>query len=91
VPVSVLDKSGKFVADLNKQDFQVLVDGKTVEITSFDAVKENSPPAAGNSGPTLVTRTTLPPNTFRNISEFSASQSSERLSSGSRIPYPPIL
>lgn len=70
VPASALDKSGHFVSDLDARDFHLLVDGKPVEIASFDAVKESSFPSAGNQG----TRAAPPPNTFRNISEFSASQ-----------------
>ena len=70
VPVSALDKSGNFVADLSAHDFQIFVDGKSVEVASFDAVREMSPPSAGKPG----LPTALHPQTFRNISEFSASQ-----------------
>lgn len=70
VPVSALDKSGNFVPGLGASDFQVLVDGKPVEIKNFDAISGGPPPSTVNPGPS----TALPPNTFRNISEFSASQ-----------------
>ena len=72
VPVSALDKSGHFVSGLSARDFQILVDGKPVQIASFDAVSESSPPPAANPGASAA----LLPNTFRNISEFSASQPS---------------
>ena len=70
VPVSALDKSGKFVPDLSAHDFQIFVDGKPVEITSFDAITEGLVPSAGSGS----TSAALPPNTYRNISEFSARQ-----------------
>lgn len=70
VPVSVLDRSGSFVRDLNAHDFQILVDGKPIEIASFDAVKAVSPPSGENPSASAA----LPSKTFRNISEFSASQ-----------------
>jgi hypothetical protein len=50
VPVSALDKSGNFVADLSAHDFQIFVDGQAVEVASFDAVREVSPPSARNPG-----------------------------------------
>lgn len=69
VPVSALDKSGNFLSGLSASDFQILVDGKPVEIKNFDAITEGMP-LPGN----LSASAALPPNTFRNISEFSASQ-----------------
>jgi len=70
VPVSAPDKSGHFVGGLGVHDFQILVDGKPVEIASFDAVTENAPSSSVGSQVTA----SLPPNTFRNISELSSSQ-----------------
>jgi hypothetical protein len=60
VPVSALDKSGNFVADLSAHDFQIFVDGQAVEVASFDAVREVSPPSARNPGPLAA----LPPIPF---------------------------
>lgn len=68
VPVSALDKAGNFVSGLSAQDFQIHVDGMPIEIKNFDVVTKTSISSAGN------TTAPLPPNTFRNISEFSASQ-----------------
>lgn len=70
VPVSAVDKSGHFVSNLTARDFQVHVDGKPVDIKSFDALTEASPQASGGS----AAAEPLPPGTFRNISDFSASQ-----------------
>src|SRR5215472_8130699 len=70
VPVSAVDKSGHFVSNLTARDFQVHVDGKPVDIKSFDALTEASPQASGGS----PAAEPLPPGTFRNISDFSASQ-----------------
>lgn len=70
VPVSAMDKSGHFVSGLTTRDFQIHVDGKPVDIKSFDAVTEASPQASGSPAATGP----LPPGTFRNISEFSASR-----------------
>jgi VWFA-related protein len=68
VPVSALDKSGHFVSGLSARNFQILVDGKPVELRSFDAITEDSIPFAP------VADIALPPNTFRNISVSSVSQ-----------------
>jgi VWFA-related protein len=70
VPVSALDKSGHFVPGLGARDFQILVDGKPVEIRSFDAITEGASVRAGSS----EAKAAVPPNTFRNISESSFSQ-----------------
>lgn len=70
VPVSALDKSGNFVSGLGASDFQILVDGKPVEIKNFDVIGGGPPLPAGDPGRS----TALPLNTFRNISDFSASQ-----------------
>src|SRR5690242_8116780 len=70
VPVSAVDKSGHFVSGLGAHDFQILVDGRRIEIKSFDAISESPSRSSANLSPGGP----LPPNTFRNISEFSASQ-----------------
>ena len=69
VPVSAMDKSGHFVSGMIASDFKILVDGKPVEIASFDMVTEAAAPSAS-----AETSASLPPHTFRNISEASASQ-----------------
>jgi len=46
VEVYVTDKEGKRVQGLTQDDFQVLEDGKAVEITNFYAVSEGKVPAA---------------------------------------------
>jgi VWFA-related protein len=58
VDVYATDKSGNRVTDLQKGDFQVLEDGKPVEITNFEAVKnprartgEAAPPPASAPAP----------------------------------------
>ncbi len=71
VPASPLDKSGHFISDLGARDFQILVDGKPVEISHFDVVTETSP----QSPPGSPVEPSLPPDTFRNISIASSSQS----------------
>jgi VWFA-related protein len=71
VPVSALDKSDQFVADLSASDFQLLVDGKPVEISNFDAVTKNSLQTAVASESNLAAAS---PNTFHNISESSGTQ-----------------
>src|SRR6266446_3855902 len=71
VPVSPLDKSGHFIPNLGAKDFQILVDGKPVEISHFDMVTESSAPSPRGS----TVDPSPPPNTFRNIPESSASQS----------------
>ena len=70
VPVSALDRSGNFISGLSVRDFQILVDGRPVEIASFDEITGGSLPSPEN----LRGSAALPPNSFRNISEFSASQ-----------------
>jgi VWFA-related protein len=70
VPVSPVDGSGHFVSGLSARDFEILVDGKPVEIAHFDLTTESSPETVA-SPPTSVR---LPANTFRNISESTASQ-----------------
>lgn len=45
--VIVTDKGGKPIPDLRKEDFEVLEDGKPVEVTNFYA--ENGQPAAGDA------------------------------------------
>jgi len=71
VPVSPLDKSGHFISGLNAKDFQILVEGKPVELSGFDVVTEGAP----TSPPTSPAEPPLPPNVFRNIPGTSASQS----------------
>ncbi|MEA2560257.1 MAG: hypothetical protein QOH06_1761 [Acidobacteriota bacterium] len=51
--VVVTDKKGKSVAGLQREDFQVLEDGKPVEITNFYAETAGSGPA-GSEGPRSV-------------------------------------
>jgi VWFA-related protein len=48
--VIVTDRGGKPIPDLRKEDFEVLEDGKPVELTNFYA--ESSPPGAGEAGGT---------------------------------------
>ena len=71
VPVSPLDKSGRFIPGLVAKDFQILVDGKPVELSSFDIVTEGPP----KSHPVSLGEPPLPPNVFRNIPGTMASQS----------------
>ena len=40
VPVAVLDKSGKFISDLRREDFRLFEDGVEQEITHFKKVEE---------------------------------------------------
>lgn len=40
VPVSVLDRGGRFVSDLTKQDFKIFEDGKEQEIEYFGAAEQ---------------------------------------------------
>lgn len=70
VPVSALDKSGDFVPGLTAHDFQISVDGKPVESKSFDVGTGDSPSYTASQSESAA----LPPNTFRNISEFSSGQ-----------------
>jgi VWFA-related protein len=51
--VIVTDKKGKLVPDLQKEDFEVLEDGKPVEVTNFYA-ENNQPAAGGNEGKTAA-------------------------------------
>ncbi len=52
VEVYVTDKAGNRVADLRKGDFELLEDGKRVEISNFETVTGGQPsrPAAGPAG-----------------------------------------
>ncbi len=70
VPVGVVDKLGHPISGLSMREFHIVVDGKPVEIASFDATSEGLPPSAGSPAPSGPS----PPNTFRNITESSASQ-----------------
>lgn len=40
VPVTVLDRDGRYVTNLKKEDFQIFEDGVEQEITHFEAVEE---------------------------------------------------
>jgi len=68
--VSVVDKSGHPVSGFNMHEFHIVVDGKPVEIANFDATSGGLLLSAESPAPSAPP----PPNTFRNISEFSASQ-----------------
>lgn len=61
VDVVVLDKDGKPVSGLKKEDFRVFEDGKPQTVNYF----ESAFPASGAAA--TVTHTPLPPNTFTNI------------------------
>ena len=70
VPVSLADKAGHFVPGLRVSDFQILVDGKPVEISHFDVITEGET----QSVPSSPTSAALPLILFSNISETSARQ-----------------
>lgn len=70
VPVSPIDKAGHFVPGLSVSNFQILVDGKSVEISHFDVTTESAP----QSVPSSPMSGASPANLFRNISETSATQ-----------------
>jgi VWFA-related protein len=70
VPVSPLDKSDRFVSGLSVQDFQILVDGKPVRISSFDIVTEDSPPPSPKETARIAARKFV-----SNISDRTVSQS----------------
>lgn len=40
VPAVVLDRSGKFISDLSKQEFTIFEDGKRQEVSFFTAIKQ---------------------------------------------------
>lgn len=64
VPVSVLNKSGKPVLGLTRDDFQLFFDGRPAAIGSFRAVNA-APPAASSAATRRVPA--LPPNVFVNV------------------------
>jgi Ca-activated chloride channel family protein len=40
IPAVVLDRAGRFIADLGQTDFQVFEDGKRQEVSFFSAIKQ---------------------------------------------------
>ena len=51
VDVYATDKSGDRVTDLRKGDFQILEDGKPVEVTNFEVVEGRPPATKGTQAP----------------------------------------
>lgn len=50
-PVNVVDKKGRFVDNLGRDDFEILVDGKPQPISLFEIIKSAGPhPASGPRG-----------------------------------------
>ena len=62
VEVRATDRAGQPVAGLDLRDFQLLEDGKPVEITHFASVESSSPAAAG-SGEAVAPPSTATPGT----------------------------
>ena len=60
VPVTVVDRSGKAVAGLTKEDFEVTDDGKKVNIVGFETIDMARIAADDNATP-------LPPAAYRNF------------------------
>ena len=56
VDVLVTDRQGRPVTDLRREDFEVLEDGKRVEVTNFRVVTDGAPPAAGGPRPEAPSR-----------------------------------
>ncbi|HKI00796.1 MAG TPA: VWA domain-containing protein [Thermoanaerobaculia bacterium] len=61
IEVFVTDRDGKRVTGLRKEDFQVLEDGKAVEVTNFAAVAKPVPAGSGPAAPAAPSQAAAPP------------------------------
>jgi VWFA-related protein len=60
-PVNVVDKKGRFVDNLGRDDFEILVDGKRQPISLFEIIKGTTPGRGSGPGGISGTAPSLPP------------------------------